>query len=230
MKFDHFCPWIGNAVGALNHKMFCLFVFYTMKACVWSVVLVIARAATCKSPFVDPAEDVMESCEFWHHNWMILAVTLVSLIFFSFTSCMLCEQVEAIKTNASKIARMKMKVGQAGTELSRVTEEFNEMFGGDSNKVAWHWLLPLPVTFPQGMKKVVLGYEWDETFYSSPYEERNKVDEEVGRIEMTASNARTESLRKPVLSGQADSGDQSGTLTKRSNSMERVGSVGGTLT
>lgn len=212
--------------------MFCLFVFYTMSSCIWSVVLVVARVAKCKSPFADPAEDILESCEFWHHNWKILAVTLVSLIFFSFTSCMLCEQVEAIKTNASKIARMKMKVGQAGTELSRVTEEFNEMFGGDSNQVAWHWFLPLSVTFPQGMKKVVLGYEWDETFDPSPYEEPNQGDEEVGRIEMTASKHRAASSEKSLDAGFQSClapQDHALTLTQRSSSIERARSVGGTL-
>jgi len=229
VKFDHFCPWVGNAVGALNHKMFCLFVFYTMSSCVWSIVLVVARAAKCKSPFADSAEELLENCEFWHRNWMILAVTLISLVFFSFTSCMMCEQVEAIKTNASKIARMKMKVGQAGTELSRVTEEFNEMFGGKSNQVAWHWLLPLPVNFPQGMKKVVLGYEWDETFDPSPYEEPNKGDEEAGRIEMTPRNHRVSAPEKSTSLALTDN-EQAGMLTKRSNSIERVGTLSGTLT
>ena len=209
--------------------MFFLFVFYTMSSCVWSVVLVVARVAKCKSPFVDPTENLIESCEFWHHNWMVLAVTLFSGLFLTFTSCMLGEQTEAIRTNASKIARMKMKVGQAGTELSRVTEEFNEMFGGDSNKVAWHWFLPLPVTFPQGMKKVVLGYEWDETFDPSPFEEPTQVDEETGRIEMTAPKHRAASSGKSILSSQAEN-DQSGTLTKRSNSMEQTESVVGTIT
>jgi hypothetical protein len=100
---------------------------------------------------------------------------------------MLCDTVDAIRTNSSKIARMKMRVGTAGTELSRVTEEFNEMFGGESNAVAWHWFIPVSPQFPRGMKKVVLGYEWDETFENQPYEEQN--DEEEGRIEMTAFSA-----------------------------------------
>jgi len=95
---------------------------------------------------------------------------------------MLVEQIEAIKTNASKIARMKMRVGQAGTELSRVTEEFNEMFGGDSNQVAIHWFIPIPIEFPNGMKKAVLGYEWDGTFDAVPYQEPNSADVESGGL------------------------------------------------
>lgn len=184
---------------------------------------------------MDAGEDLLPSCKSWHQNWSIFALMLVSLIFFFFTSCMLCEQVEAIKTNSSKIARMKMKVGQAGTELSRVTEEFNEMFGGDSNKVAWHWFLPLPVEFPRGMKKVVLGFEWDETFNPTPYEEQQEGDEEQGRIELTSPQ-----IKQTINSDDGEEGNFSGTpvikdkpqrLTKRASSSERVSALmGGTLT
>merc|ERR1719261_350217 len=66
---------------------------------------------------------------------------------------------------------MKQRVGQAGTEFRRVTEEFNEMFGGNSVKPVWHWFLPVAITFPRGMKKVVLGFDYDESFPSSPYQE-----------------------------------------------------------
>ena len=64
-----------------------------------------------------------------------------------------------------------MRVGQGGTELQRVTEEFNEMFGGSSPNVSWHWFVPIPVQFPGSMHKVVMGYEWDPTFDAMPYQE-----------------------------------------------------------
>lgn len=142
-----------------------------------------------------------EECYGFYNSYATLGLLIVAVIFMIFTCCMLCEQIEAIETNASKIARMKMRVGQAGTELARVTEEFNEMFGGSSNKVAWHWFLPFAVEFPRGMKKVVLGYEWDETFDSVPYEESttnhessvmsvggaHSTDEELGSLELTST-------------------------------------------
>ena len=113
----------------------------------------------------------LEECQRFYNSYASLILLIISVVFMIFTCCMLFEQIETISTNSSKIARMKMRVGQAGTELARVTEEFNEMFGGTSNQVAVHWFLPTEVEFPRGMKKVVLGYEWDETFDPVPYEE-----------------------------------------------------------
>jgi len=40
VKMDHFCPWVNNAVGLLNHKFFLLFCLYTCLQCVYSVSLV----------------------------------------------------------------------------------------------------------------------------------------------------------------------------------------------
>jgi hypothetical protein len=140
-----------------------------------------------------------EECYGFYNNHATLGLLIIAVTFMFFTFCMLLEQIDAIRTNASKIARMKMRVGQAGTELARVTEEFNEMFGGTTSEVAWHWFLPCEVEFPRGMKKVVLGYEWDETFDSVPYEEPSithgstmsvggaATDEELGSVELTSS-------------------------------------------
>lgn len=263
VKFDHFCPWVGNAVGALNHKFFVLFVFYTMLSCLLALFLMLLRAIHCGSAETDDddstdsaqaafsdigmsgnssgtedpnrfltANSIQAECAGWHESMSILILLIVSFIFLIFTCCMLFEQIDAIETNASKIARMKMRVGQAGTELSRVTEEFNEMFGGESNEVTWHWFWPSQVEFPRGMKKVVLGYEWDETFDAIPYEEPSRDEEEGlnGKIEMTRTSERelepplSNSISSPIDDGQEGSfsgapviGDQS-ILTKRANS------------
>ena len=136
-------------------------------------------------------------CAGWYESMAVLILFVVTVIFLVFTCVMLFDQYEAIQTNASKIARMKMRVGQAGTELSRVTEEFNEMFGGKDNQVAWHWFVPLPVEFPRGMGKVVLGYEWDATFDPIPYDEGSSRENDDGindpnvnsRIELTPQNS-----------------------------------------
>eukprot|EP00586_Coscinodiscus_wailesii_P022019 CAMPEP_0172499550 /NCGR_PEP_ID=MMETSP1066-20121228/128220_1 /TAXON_ID=671091 /ORGANISM="Coscinodiscus wailesii, Strain CCMP2513" /LENGTH=191 /DNA_ID=CAMNT_0013273335 /DNA_START=787 /DNA_END=1362 /DNA_ORIENTATION=+ len=92
----------------------------------------------------------------------VMFLFIISVTFFVFTLCMMCEQYDVILTNRGKIARMKILAGKAEEhELGRVTNDFNEVFGGDSPYFAYHWLLPLPIKFPEGMRDVVLGYEWE---------------------------------------------------------------------
>jgi hypothetical protein len=47
VKFDHFCPWIKLAVGALNHKHFCLFLLYTATSCLVSLLLIVGCWIQC---------------------------------------------------------------------------------------------------------------------------------------------------------------------------------------
>jgi len=205
VKFDHFCPWVGNAVGAMNHKFFCLFLLYTAVTCTLSLLLLGVRAVHCgymidveegeKDAFdnnnnarggtyggggggegTDRGLGGVESiyrypgCSNFYSSHAVLGLFLSSLIFLVFTCSMGCEQMEAVETGKGKIARMKMRVGDAGTEFRTVTEEFNEMFGGQSPEMALHWFLPFNVEFPRGMKKVVLGYDWDESFDPEAFE------------------------------------------------------------
>jgi hypothetical protein len=125
-----------------------------------------------------------EECNSFYASPFVMGLLIASIVFLVFTCTMGCEQLEAIETGKGKIARMKMKVGKGGTEFKRVTEEFNEMFGGSSPRVSWHWFLPHPVTFPSGMKNVVLGYEWDPTLDSEPFEESESgSDRELDEME-----------------------------------------------
>jgi len=221
VKFDHFCPWVNNAIGALNHKFFCLFLLYTAINCLLSLLLLFLRVVHCgyvKEEEAEPTvttigqhqqqtdpddlpltEDgqrrflkqtyVYEDCNEFYGSHLVLALFVVSLVFLIFTCAMGFEQLEAIETGKGKIARMKMRVGDAGTEFSRVTESFNEMFGGDSPDLQLHWLNPFrQVRFPRGMKKVVLGYEWDESMHS-PFQDpssSSEEEEEDSRVAITS--------------------------------------------
>lgn len=194
VKFDHFCPWINNAVGALNHKHFCLFLLYTAISCVFSLFLITIRWIQCggggdggdsSSGDSGKAIDIhndnpdgrvlsifeMDSCAHFRTNNVVTALTIVSFIFLIFTVAMAIEQIEAIETGKGKIARMKQSVGQTGTQYNAVTAEFNEMFGGRSANPSWHWFVPIPVRFPTNMKQVVLGYDYDPSFPKEAYEE-----------------------------------------------------------
>lgn len=118
-------------------------------------------------------EDVHFNCNAVFGNYLVIILMIVAISFLFFTCCMFWEQLEAIESNTSKIARMKIRVGEGGTELERVSHDFNEMFGGDSPHVSWHWFLPFNVKFPKSMSKVVLGYEWDPTFGDKPFQEND---------------------------------------------------------
>lgn len=241
------CPNL-IAVGALNHKFFVLFIFYTLLTSLQAMVLIVARMVRCgwvhddddasdesmpstgdeqakewnnqetapnEEGLLDPTRMVFHSkyvypgCDALYQYNLVLILLVASIVFMIFTCGMLIENMEAIETNTGKIARMKMKVGKGGTELSRVTSQFNEMFGGNTEKVAWHWFLPLAVKFPNGMDKVVLGYEWDPTFepvpFESPYdddeEEEETFDDEVVTADVIGDSGEPVDLEAGRLQG-----------------------------
>jgi palmitoyltransferase len=35
LRYDHHCPWIGQCVGAFNHKFFVIFLLWSMLFCLW---------------------------------------------------------------------------------------------------------------------------------------------------------------------------------------------------
>jgi hypothetical protein len=131
------------------------------------------------NPFGRNLEEINTECDHLYDYYLVIVLAVISVTFMIFTCCMLFEQIEAIESNQGKIARMKMKIGQGGTELERVTYNFNEMFGGTTAHATWHWFVPLQVTFPDNMRKVVLGYEWDPTF-ATIYQDDDLVAAVVG--------------------------------------------------
>jgi len=146
---------------------------------------------------------------FFSSNVMVLFV--ITLLFTLFTCCMLIDQSEAITTNVNKIGRMQK--GESSSNSSNSSDEvtaatvsipsFNEIFGGDSTKIAWHWLLPLPVRFNVDMADYVKGY-CVEVVESEENEERKSfltsvddvdIDIESG-VELTEVKSRANSPRK----------------------------------
>eukprot|EP00804_Cyclotella_cryptica_P029644 CCRYP_019025-RA/>CCRYP_019025-RA protein AED:0.08 eAED:0.08 QI:424/0.5/0.6/1/0/0.2/5/498/378 len=195
VKMDHYCPWVCNAVGIMNHKFFILFILYTFLTAIVCLALLLIRVIRCgfyisiplganaTATAHSPAND--DSFEKQHvypgcstiSNPIVGALACVTVLFFFFTCCMLIEQGEAVDTNMSKIARMKTRAGLVSAgEYAPVAKEFNEVFGGEHPTMSWHWFLPLPVRFPDWARDNIMGYEWDLTFPSAPYQEPGDTD------------------------------------------------------
>lgn len=157
------------SVGALNHKFFVLFIFYTLLTSLQAMMLIVTRMVRCgweldedssdqavpsagdtaeewdaqdepsapdEEGLLDPtrmmnfhSKYVYEGCDNLYDYNLVLILLVASIVFLVFTCGMLIENIESIESNTGKIARMKLRVGKGGTELSRVTSQFNEMFG-----------------------------------------------------------------------------------------------------
>jgi len=202
--FDVGTSQVCNSIGLYNHKFFILFVFYTVLTSFTSLILLFGRSIRCSyvtdtdnhddNNNMDNVTRYLRTLDNHNDNSTVsykyegcddffeagtFGLFLCTVIFFVFTCCMLCEQMDAISTNVSKIARMKLERererqlrrpnhdrnesnnnNDEADQLGRVCRDVNEVFGGTSPRIAWHWFCPwIPVTFLAHIERQILGYD-----------------------------------------------------------------------
>ena len=191
-------------------QFFILFILYTFLTAIVSLTLILIRVIRCEYYNAPPGapstakqtyngQDHHPGCNA-NHTTVIFILGIITILFFFFTFCMLLEQTEAISTNMSKIARMKTRSGMVShpNEYAPVATEFNEVFGGQHPGLAWHWLVPLKVQFPEWAIDNIMGYEWDVTFDAVPYQEVVDTDGDSSTASGVSRSSGMSSLGGPL--------------------------------
>ena len=191
-------------------QFFILFILYTFLTAIVSLTLILIRVIRCEYYNAPPGapstakqtyngQEHHPGCNA-NHTTVIFILGIITILFFFFTFCMLLEQTEAISTNMSKIARMKTRSGMVShpNEYAPVATEFNEVFGGQHPGLAWHWLVPLKVQFPEWAIDNIMGYEWDVTFDAVPYQEVVDTDGDSSTASGVSRSSGMSSLGGPL--------------------------------
>lgn len=195
IKMDHHCPWVNNCVGIGNHKYFLLFVFYTFLTCLYSLALVIVRFTTCLHGFHRTSrryrlthpnwaaeEAAAEAANMAHSNGpcldktsqllSVLGLLIEAILFGMFTSCMMFDQADVIRSKITHIDRLKgedatgtlagfVEVFGLGTDNNKrsSTTSTTSTNGYNSARFRLDWLSPFAsAMFPPSVQDEIMGF------------------------------------------------------------------------
>jgi len=144
VKFDHYCPWVCNAVGYRNHKFFLMFIFWTMGCGLLSGGGVIGGVVRCAGvrDSASSGEDDDDDVEYIYgmcnsfFTFRVLLLAINSLLFTMFTLCMLIDQSEAVLTNVNAIGRLKKKRAEKETKAAASTIDTTKVDSATQNSSA----------------------------------------------------------------------------------------------
>ena len=115
LDMDHYCPWINNTVGLMNHRYFVQFLIYSTAICIFTMLESIIILYYAKS-----VPDALV------HNFM------AAVLFFLFITTMIHMQQEVFSTHILTLGRLK--------GISTGTTSWEKIFG--SNR--FFWIFPFP--------------------------------------------------------------------------------------
>lgn len=151
----------SNCVGIGNHKYFLLFVFYTFLTCCYSLSIVIFRFATCVQNHEHGRRHSAHIVCLDSPTQMlnVLGLLIEGLLFGMFTSCMMYDQSEVIRSKLTHIDRLKGDANVGGN-LPGVIEVFGiGNTTGSSTRFRWDWMSPFhKVRYPPDVVDEVMGF------------------------------------------------------------------------
>lgn len=141
LKMDHHCPWMNNCIGFNNQKHFILFLAYAEIACIYSIALLVIRAAFCQ------IEKNSKLCKASSENSVNVLLGILGLmllgLFFLFIAVMIHDQIKGIANNTTGIESLKKEIVEEREKMLN----FEEVFGG---KIGVKWFFPIGI--PEGIE------------------------------------------------------------------------------